>query len=82
MFSFVCFQNRYPICWQGNLALKSSGTTVQMHLVSGNQLLIEITANELASLGQDGFATLRINQRMKLQNSQMQGNYFRVAFLL
>ncbi|KAI6184486.1 hypothetical protein M3Y97_00601500 [Aphelenchoides bicaudatus] len=63
--------NRYPICWQGNLVLKSNGTSVQMHHVSGNQFLLDVTASELSTVGQDGFHTLRINQRMKLQNPHL-----------
>ncbi|KAI6196559.1 hypothetical protein M3Y94_01124000 [Aphelenchoides besseyi] len=62
---------RYPICWQGNLALKSNGTHVQMHHISGNQLLMESTAKELAAPADDGRPTIRITQRMRLQNPHL-----------
>ncbi|KAI6193993.1 hypothetical protein M3Y96_01077900 [Aphelenchoides besseyi] len=62
---------RYPICWQGNLALKSNGTQVQMHHISGNQLLMESTAKELAVPADDGRPTIRITQRMRLQNPHL-----------
>lgn len=53
------------------MALKSNGTRVQMHHISGNQLLMESTRNELAAQAEDGFPTIRITQRMRLQNPHM-----------
>lgn len=60
-------QSKYPLCWKGNLAMKSNDTRVQMHLISGNSKLIETTAKELAE-PEDGIMTIRINQRMRLCN--------------
>ncbi|CAD5216009.1 unnamed protein product [Bursaphelenchus xylophilus] len=61
---------RYPLCWQGTLAMKSNDATVQMFLVSGSQYLMEKTTLELTEQ-EDGVQTIRINQRMRLTNPQL-----------
>lgn len=63
-------ESRYPLCWKGNLAMKSNETRVQMHLICGNYRLMESTAQELAE-PEDGIQTIRINQRMRLHNPHL-----------
>jgi hypothetical protein len=56
----------YPICWSGTLALKNDMASVQMHYVSGSRDLAK------ASLPVSG-ATLKIVQRMRLEDAQIDG---------
>jgi len=56
----------YPICWSGTLGLKNDMANVRMHYVSGNRDLAR------ASLPGAG-ATLKIVQRMRLEDSQLDG---------
>jgi len=56
----------YPICWSGTLGLKNDMANVRMHYVSGNRDLAR------ASLPAAG-ATLKIVQRMRLEDSQLDG---------
>jgi hypothetical protein len=56
----------YPICWSGTLGLKNDTANVRMHYVSGNRDLAK------ASLPDTG-SSLKINQRMRLEDSQLDG---------
>jgi hypothetical protein len=56
----------YPICWSGTLALKNDMASVRMHYVSGSRDLAK------ASLPTSG-ATLKIVQRMRLEDAQIDG---------
>jgi hypothetical protein len=56
----------YPICWSGTLALKNDMASVRMHYVSGSRDLAK------ASLPTTG-ATLKIVQRMRLEDTQIDG---------
>lgn len=56
----------YPICWSGTLALKNDMASVRMHYVSGCRDLAK------ASLPVSG-ATLKIVQRMRLEDAQIDG---------
>ena len=56
----------YPICWTGTLGLKNDMANVRMHYVSGNRDLAR------ASLPDKG-STLKIMQRMRLEDSQLDG---------
>lgn len=56
----------YPICWSGTLALKNDMANVRMHYVSGSRDLAK------ASLPLSG-ATLKIVQRMRLEDAQIDG---------
>ncbi|CDQ59108.1 unnamed protein product [Oncorhynchus mykiss] len=58
----------YPIVWQGLLALKSDSVAVQLHFVSGNNVLAHHSLPPL-----EGGAPLRIAQRMRLEASQLEG---------
>ena len=56
----------YPICWTGTIGLKNEMANVRMHYVSGNRDLAR------ASLPDKG-STLKIMQRMRLEDSQLDG---------
>ncbi|XP_057219079.1 msx2-interacting protein isoform X1 [Triplophysa rosa] len=59
---------KYPIIWQGHLALKNDSAAVQLHFVSGNNVLAQ---RSLPST--EGGPFLRIAQRMRLEASQLEG---------
>jgi len=68
--SFAFLQQLYPIIWQGLLALKNDQAAVQMHVVSGNT---SVAYDALPKL-QDGYQPLlRIAQRMRLEQAQLDG---------
>ncbi|KAM9856406.1 msx2-interacting protein [Aulostomus maculatus] len=57
---------KYPIVWQGLLALKNDQAAVQLHFVSGNTILAQRSLPP-----PDGGPLLRIVQRMRLEASQL-----------
>ncbi|KAM9752896.1 msx2-interacting protein [Menidia menidia] len=57
---------RYPIVWQGLLALKNDQAAVQLHFVSGNTML-----SQRSLPPPEGGSLLRIVQRMRLEASQL-----------
>lgn len=63
---------RYPIVWQGKLALKTDSAAVQLHYVAGN---INIGQAGLPKQGDQcddtGMAVLRIMQRMRIKTEHM-----------
>uniref|UniRef100_A0A5F8HDC4 Msx2-interacting protein n=1 Tax=Monodelphis domestica TaxID=13616 RepID=A0A5F8HDC4_MONDO len=59
---------KYPIVWQGLLALKNDTAAVQLHFVSGNNVL----AHRSLPTSEVG-PPLRIAQRMRLEASQLDG---------
>ncbi|XP_016340263.1 msx2-interacting protein [Sinocyclocheilus anshuiensis] len=59
---------KYPIIWQGHLALKNDTAAVQLHFVSGNNVLAHRSLPP-----PEGGAFLRIAQRMRLEASQLEG---------
>lgn len=61
------FYQKYPIVWQGLLALKNDTAAVQLHFVCGNKVL----AHRSLPL-QEGGTLLRIVQRMRLEASQLE----------
>ncbi|XP_012719218.2 msx2-interacting protein isoform X1 [Fundulus heteroclitus] len=65
--NMVQLLTKYPIVWQGLLALKNDTAAVQLHFVCGNQAL---THRSLPV--QEGGALLRIVQRMRLEASQLE----------
>ncbi|XP_029007120.1 msx2-interacting protein isoform X2 [Betta splendens] len=65
--NMVQLLKKYPIVWQGLLALKNDTAAVQLHFVCGNKAL----AHRSLPL-QDGGALLRIVQRMRLEASQLE----------
>lgn len=62
------FEQKYPIIWQGHLALKNDTAAVQLHFVSGNNVLAHRSLPP-----PEGGAFLRIAQRMRLEVSQLEG---------
>lgn len=66
--NMVQLLTKYPIVWQGLLALKNDQAAVQLHFVCGNKGLA------LRSLPlPEGGSLLRIVQRMRLEASQLDG---------
>ncbi|XP_068603553.1 msx2-interacting protein [Brachionichthys hirsutus] len=57
---------KYPIVWQGLLALKNDQAAVQLHFVSGNTILAQRSLPP-----REGGPLLRIVQRMRLEASQL-----------
>lgn len=57
--------------WQGVLALKNDSSNVQMHYLAGSQRLVRqaLPPMTVEGLGQP----LRIAQRMRLEQSQLEG---------
>ena len=63
---------RYPIIWQGKLALKNDSAAVQIHFVSGNMELGQASLpKHMESQDGAGLAELRIVQRMRTNAEQM-----------
>lgn len=61
---------RYPLMWQGLLALKTEQAAVQMHFVHGND---KIAKASLPFNSDHTTPPLRIAQRMRLEQSQIEG---------
>ncbi|KAE8594753.1 hypothetical protein XENTR_v10019784 [Xenopus tropicalis] len=59
---------KYPIVWQGLLALKNDTAAVQLHFVSGNNVLAHRSLP-----APEGGPPLRIAQRMRLEATQLDG---------
>ncbi|XP_071840580.1 uncharacterized protein [Apostichopus japonicus] len=57
---------RYPVMWQGMLALKQEIATIQLHYICGNKV-VGADALKMA------YPPLRIAQRMRLEDSQLEG---------
>ncbi|XP_054464689.1 msx2-interacting protein isoform X2 [Anoplopoma fimbria] len=62
----VQLMTKYPIVWQGMLALKNDQAAVQLHFVSGNTILAQRSLPPT-----EGGPLLRIVQRMRLEASQL-----------
>lgn len=62
--------DRYPLMWQGLLALKTEQAAVQMHFVYGNK---KIAKASLPFNSDHTTPPLRIAQRMRLEPSQIEG---------
>ncbi|XP_033609160.1 protein split ends isoform X5 [Cryptotermes secundus] len=68
--SLLMLLQRYPVMWQGLLALKNDQAAVQMHFVFGNPHV----ARESLPCNSDGSTPpLRIAQRMRLEQTQVDG---------
>ncbi|XP_062843111.1 msx2-interacting protein isoform X2 [Trichomycterus rosablanca] len=66
--NMVQLLTRYPIVWQGLLALKNDTAAVQLHFVCGNKSL-GLRSLPVPETG----ALLRIVQRMRLETQQLEG---------
>ncbi|XP_061730231.1 LOW QUALITY PROTEIN: msx2-interacting protein [Nerophis ophidion] len=65
--NMVQLLTKYPIVWQGLLALKNDTAAVQLHFVCGNKSLAHRSLPH-----QEGGGLLRIVQRMRLEASQLE----------
>ncbi|EYC28139.1 hypothetical protein Y032_0008g357 [Ancylostoma ceylanicum] len=63
---------RFPVVWQGTLAMKQSETTVQMHLVYGSMEMLTRCLGD-ANADAKNAVPIRVNQRMRLEHAQVQG---------
>jgi len=61
---------KFPIMWQGQLALKNDSAACQMHFVSGNK---QVARESLPSNPDGTVPPLRIMQRMRLEQTQLDG---------
>lgn len=59
---------RYPVMWQGLLALKNDSAAVQMHFVGGNP---GVAGDTLSRHADHSTPLLRIAQRMRLEPAQL-----------
>ena len=56
--------------WQGHLFIKNDGAAVQLHFLSGN---VQLASLSLPQAAEQRTPNLRISQRMRLENSQLEG---------
>ncbi|KAK4337216.1 hypothetical protein RND71_043315 [Anisodus tanguticus] len=63
---------KYPKLWQGLLALKNDQAAVQMHFVTGNSIIAQNALPPILADG-TGAVPLRIAQRMRLEQTQLDG---------
>ncbi|XP_037903936.1 protein split ends isoform X2 [Hermetia illucens] len=68
--SLLTLLQRYPLMWQGLLALKTDQAAVQMHFVFGNPL---VARGSLPCNSDGSTPPLRIAQRMRLEQTQLEG---------
>lgn len=68
--SLLMLLQRYPVMWQGLLALKTDQAAVQMHFVFGNP---EVASGSLPCNSDGSTPPLRIVQRMRLEQTQLEG---------
>uniref|UniRef100_A0A1B6D8R2 Msx2-interacting protein n=1 Tax=Clastoptera arizonana TaxID=38151 RepID=A0A1B6D8R2_9HEMI len=68
--SLLMLLQRYPVMWQGLLALKTDQAAVQMHFVFGNP---NVARDSLPCNSDGSTPPLRIVQRMRLEQTQVDG---------
>lgn len=68
--SLLMLLQRYPVMWQGLLALKTDQAAVQMHFVFGNP---KVASDSLPCNSDGSTPPLRIAQRMRLEQTQLEG---------
>ncbi|XP_034950926.1 protein split ends isoform X2 [Chelonus insularis] len=68
--SLLMLLQRYPVMWQGLLALKNDQAAVQMHFVFGNP---NVAQDSLPCNSDGSTPPLRIAQRMRLEQTQVDG---------
>lgn len=61
---------RYPVMWQGHLSLKNDAAAVQLHFLSGNANLAK---SSLPVPVEQHTPVLRIDKRMRLEQTQLEG---------
>lgn len=68
--SLLMLLQRHPVMWQGLLALKTDQAAVQMHFVFGNP---RVASGSLPCNTDGSTPPLRIVQRMRLEQTQLEG---------
>ena len=63
---------KYPKLWQGLIAMKNDQAAVQMHFVIGNPMIAHEALPQMLADG-TGISPLRIEQRMQLGETQLDG---------
>lgn len=66
--------NKYPVVWNGFMALKNDLMSVRMLFMSGNMSLVRTvlpTSDAGSAAGASSSNTLRISQRMRLEQAQL-----------
>lgn len=83
--SLVILLRKYPLMWQGLLALKNDQAAVQMHFVFGS---LQVARDSLPCNSDGSTPPLRIVQRMRLEQTQVEGvarkmqvNYYIISLL-
>lgn len=61
--------------WQGHLTLKNESAAVQLHFLSGN---VQLAKSSLPGTGAGRSPALRIAQRMRLEQTQLEGVHRRM----
>ncbi|VDM97030.1 unnamed protein product [Thelazia callipaeda] len=69
--SGVSVMSRYPVMWQGIIALKTNETRVQMHKVGGNAEMCKRSLDQFTTTS-NHMPLIRINQRMRMEASQLE----------
>ncbi|VBB29844.1 unnamed protein product, partial [Acanthocheilonema viteae] len=62
---------RYPVMWQGIIALKTNETRVQMHKVGGNAEMCKRSLDQFTTTS-NHMPLIRINQRMRMEVGQLE----------
>uniref|UniRef100_A0A0R3RGC1 SPOC domain-containing protein n=1 Tax=Elaeophora elaphi TaxID=1147741 RepID=A0A0R3RGC1_9BILA len=62
---------RYPVMWQGIIALKTNETRVQMHKVGGNADMCKRSLDQFITTS-NHMPLIRINQRMRMEAGQLE----------
>ncbi|XP_052082399.1 msx2-interacting protein-like isoform X2 [Mytilus californianus] len=76
--SLLSLLQRYPVMWQGTLALKNDSCAVQMHVISGFNSLVQTALPQQVVEGT--CQPLRIAQRMRLEAAQLEGVIKRMQY--
>ncbi|XP_071147711.1 protein split ends-like isoform X1 [Mytilus edulis] len=76
--SLLSLLQRYPVMWQGTLALKNDSCAVQMHVISGFNSLVQTALPQQVVEGT--CQPLRIAQRMRLESAQLEGVIKRMQY--
>ena len=63
---------KYPKLWQGLLEMKNDQAAVQMHFVTGNPIVAQNALPQILADG-TGMRPLKIEQRMRLEQKQLDG---------
>ncbi|CAI2345643.1 unnamed protein product [Caenorhabditis sp. 36 PRJEB53466] len=69
----AAFLQHFPIIWNGRLALKSSETSINLHLINGSEaFLYDVLGARTTDDPQNRREFVRITQRLRLDNGQVE----------